>query len=74
MASPWRGPVSRPTPVIAVISAEDGEGVEASLDDSRARQDDAWWARFVRGPFAWSRFMQWWVARRWVVPRDVRKQ
>jgi hypothetical protein len=59
--------------VIAVVTADDDD-FEAGLDDSRARQDDAWWARHVRLPYSPQRFTNWWVARRWIIPRDVRKR
>lgn len=61
------------TPVIAVISSETGD-LEHALDDSRARQDDAYWLQIAHGPFAWQTFLNWWVARRWIMPRDVTKQ
>lgn len=59
--------------VIAVTHDEDGDDFEASVEDSRAHQDDAWWARYVRGAYSPQRFLNWWIARRWVVPRDIRR-
>ncbi len=56
--------------VIAVIDRED---FAEALDDSRARQDDAWWARYIRLPYTPQRFTNWWVARRWIIPRDIRR-
>lgn len=69
----WPAGVSRPTPVIALISVEDGEDFAAALADSTARNDDAYWRHFIALPFTWQRFTNWWVARRWVRPRDIRK-
>jgi len=62
------------TPVLAVIFPEEDEDVERLLDDFVARKDDAYWARFVRQRFSWQRFIRWWVARRWVIPRDLRRE
>jgi hypothetical protein len=61
-------------PVSAVILVEDGFLVQDALDDSTARQDDAFWARQSRLPATPQRLLNWWVARRWVVPRDVRRR
>lgn len=61
----------RLTEVIAV--ATDIDDLEEALDDSRARQDDAWWARYTRLPYSPQRFLNWWIARRWVIPRDIRR-
>lgn len=60
-------------PIIAAMTPEDDSDVQAALDDSTSRHDDAYWARFVAAPFTWRRYSEWWVARRWVVPRDVRR-
>jgi hypothetical protein len=62
----------RMTEVIVSVTAETDD-FEAALDDSRARQDDAWWARHVRLPYTPQRFISWWVARRWIIPRDIRR-
>lgn len=35
--------------------------------------DDAYWWRIIHGPFSWQLFTSWWVARRYVMPRDIRK-
>jgi hypothetical protein len=45
------------------------------LDESLSRVDDRYWAYevFVR-PFTWQRFLNWWAARRYVQPRDVRRR
>ena len=65
--------VTYPAPTIAVITGDQEDMTEA-LYDSVARRDDAYWLRFVRHRFSWTRFMYWWVARRWIVQRDVRKR
>lgn len=70
-ADPSFGPL---TPVSFVLHAEDADDFEAELDDATARMDDAFWARFVVGPFSWPRFLRWWVARKNVMPRDARKR
>lgn len=57
-----------------VIFPEFDEDVGPLFDDAVARADDAWWIRYVYAEFSWQRFMDWWAARRWIVPRDVRKQ
>ena len=62
----------RMTSVVAVISTDTGD-FEAALADSQARQQDAYWARYVRGPYSPQRFINWWVARRWIIPRDIRR-
>lgn len=62
----------RMTGVIASITSDTSD-FEAALADSRARQDDAWWARYVRLPYTPQRFTNWWVARRWIIPRDIRR-
>lgn len=55
------------------FAVTDDADLQVALDDSRARQDDAWWAAYVRAPYTPQRFLNWWVARRWVVPRDIRR-
>jgi hypothetical protein len=69
----WKGAVSRPTPVIFAITSEDAD-LDGAISDSIARQDDAFWHRFVRDRFTWRRFTHWWIARRFIVPRDIRKR
>lgn len=63
----------RMTPVLAVLHLDDDD-LQRGLDESRARLDDAYWAAFVRRPFTWQRFLTWWVARRWIRPRDVTRE
>ncbi len=57
----------------SVIAVVDGEDFEASFADSQARMQDAYWARYVRGPYTPQRFINWWIARRWIIPRDIRR-
>ena len=64
----------QPVPVLAVLVVEDLYDEGAALDDHIARMDDAYWARFVRQPFSWNRFTIWWVARRWIRPRNIQKE
>lgn len=54
------------------VTSDDGD-FQRALDYSRARQDDAWWASYVRAPYTPQRFLNWWVARRWIIPRDIRR-
>lgn len=45
------------------------------LEEFAARQDDVYWSRVAWGPWrGWQAFTNWWVSRRWVIPRDIRKQ
>lgn len=60
--------------MMPVIFPEFAEEVEFLLDEATARADDALWMRYVKGQFSWQRFINWWVSRRWVMPRDVRRQ
>lgn len=50
------------------------EQLVPAIEDHATRMDDAHWARYVRGPFSWQRFTNWWIARRWVIPRDPRRE
>ena len=59
--------------VIAVVNTDIEADFMAALADSQARQQDAYWARYVRGPYSPQRFINWWVARRWIIPRDIRR-
>jgi len=50
---------------------------QVDWDDQLAKLDDSIWSRMVFGrayPFTWRMFLMWWVARRWIEPRDVRKR
>lgn len=73
--TPWRGPVSYPAPVIGHFLVEDGFLVEPALEEDTARMDDARWARAARRLWVTpQQFLLWWIARRWVRPRDIRKE
>jgi hypothetical protein len=64
---------SQPVPVIVVLTGD--EDLQDGIDDFTARADDAYWHRFARAPqFSWRRFTSWWIARRWIVPRDPRRR
>lgn len=40
-------------------------------DEMLSRFDDRVWSHFVFvSPFSWQLFLNWWVARRYVQPRD----
>lgn len=40
-------------------------------DESTAMLDDGFWSYVAfAAPFRWQWFLNWWVARRYVVPRD----
>ena len=71
--APGGGALRPLTPVLFSVTSDE-EDLGEALMDSRARQDDAYWARLVRGRFSWRRYTSWWLARRWVVPRDVRRR
>lgn len=70
----WGEPLSQPVPVLAVIAVDDPANEQKAVDDFTARRDDAYWTIHVRKPFTWQRFTNWWVARRWVRPRDITKE
>ncbi len=59
--------------VFLAITTE-GEALEEGIDDATSRFDDLDWSYYVTRPFTWSRFMNWWVVRRWIEPRDVRRR
>jgi hypothetical protein len=73
-AGPGSGGAFYPARVSRFISVEDEAAIEAALDDDLAWSDDAYWRRFVDRRFTWERYMTWWVARRFVVPRDVTRR
>lgn len=71
----WGEGVSYPAPVLGHILAEDGDLVGQALEDGVARRDDAFWARFAaRFPVTPQGFLNWWVARRGIRPRDITKE
>jgi hypothetical protein len=49
-------------------------GTELHWDQMLERWDDGMWSRVVRQPFSWRWYTLWWIARRWIVPRDVRRR
>lgn len=66
--------VSYPAPA-RVILVEDGFLVEQALEDDVARMDDAFWARFAKRLWVSPQgFLNWWISRRWLRPRDVTKE
>lgn len=70
----WGEPLSQPVPVEAVIAVEHPAFEQRAVDDFTAKRDDAFWAMQLKLPFTWQRFLNWWVARRWVRPRDITKE
>lgn len=61
-------------PVASVLLIEDGFLEGAHIEEHTARLDDAHWARFVRRMPSPQDFLNWWIARRWVKPRDITKE
>lgn len=39
-----------------------------------AHMATAYWRAALKRPFSWQGFTNWWVSRRWVIPRDPRKE
>lgn len=76
-SSAWEAPGRPRNRAIAasgiVVSPEWEDDLGSSYDLARSRVDDAHWARELRRPFTWHLFTLWWVARRWVMPRDPRR-
>ena len=56
-----------------VVFPDQAEDIPVMLMSYGARMDDSWWAWYTAQPFTWPRFWNWWVARRWLIPRDIRK-
>lgn len=77
-AALWGEAVSYPAPVLGVIYTDlelDASEYERNLGEVRAKLDDAFWARFVRrAPVTPQGFLNWWVARRWLRPRDITRE
>lgn len=59
--------------VVLAVSME-GEDFQIAVDGAIAERDDRYWAYYARQRFTWQHFIDWWAARRWVQPRDVRKR
>jgi len=57
-----------------VAAVEHPEQLVAAWEGAGARLDDAIWAARIRGPFSWQGYVDWWAARRWVRPRDIRAE
>lgn len=67
--------VSHLIPVDTVILAEDVRDVPAEVERSISEQDDRYWSAVImRRPFSWQGFLEWWIARRWLEPRDVTRR
>ena len=62
----------RPVRHVLAVMPEWDEEVVPQIEATRAAIDDDWWAAYIAQPFTWARFVNWWAARRWVVPRDPR--
>ena len=68
----------RPAPptfgrVWLTVQADTGD-LEEALGEAQAQVDDRRWSWYVFQPFTWQRFTDWWAARKYVMPRDVRKR
>jgi hypothetical protein len=66
--------VAYPMRVIAVIQSEFAAKVSFDMEEDYDFYDDGYWAHFVAQPFTWDRFYRWWIERRFLAPRDVRKR
>lgn len=63
------------TPIAGHLMIEDGFLEEAFLDQDMSYRDDAHWARHAaRFPVSPQGFLNWWVSRRWIRPRDITKE
>lgn len=60
--------------VLVAIGPTYEEEIPEQVDAWLTHREDLYWARFILGPFHWQRFQTWWIARRWVQPRDIRKR
>lgn len=58
--------------IILPLTSEEGD-LQRELDGAMSAYDDRLWSFQVTQPFTWQGFLNWWVARRWVLPRDIRK-
>ncbi len=50
------------------------EDFEGGLAEAVSKIDDRFWSYYVTRPFSWQRLANWWAARRWIQPRDVRRR
>jgi len=62
--------------LVPVIYAFTGaiEDLAEGIAESTAYTDDLFWAYHVARPFTWQRYIDWWAARRWLLPRDVTRR
>lgn len=61
-------------PVLSVALPDDVDG-DADWEYFAAMVDDHQWSWWLfRARFTWQVFTNWWVARRYVMPRDVRRR
>jgi hypothetical protein len=63
----------QPVPVLAVVTGSRAT-IGEELQESQTWMDDAYWLRFSRRPVTPQGFINWWIARRWVIPRDITKE
>lgn len=59
---------------INAVILDEAKDLGEGIDESDSRWDDLVWGRVVMLPFTWQWFTNWWVSRRWVMPRDVRRR
>jgi len=57
---------------VLVYFPEGADDVADALGRAQADLDDRYWSRHVALPFTWQRHLNWWAARRWAMPHDVR--
>lgn len=56
-----------------VVTPELDGDIVKWIERSQATMDDIYWTRRCRDPFTWQGFLNWWVARRWILPYDIRR-
>jgi hypothetical protein len=53
-----------------VIFPDSEEDIPKQVEEYATRVDSARWGYAVRTrPFSWAWYREWWIARRWVLPR-----
>ena len=57
-----------------VVLPEDPDAIWSSVERQASRLEDAYWDAVLRLPFSWQRFHDWWAARYWAMPRDIRRE
>jgi len=60
--------------VLAIGEADELEGTIDWLENVGRYEDGYWYFYAWRKPFTWQNFLNWWIARRYIVPRDVRRR